>query len=414
MVKKLCLLAAFSIATACSLVIAPASISTTPVTVAQEKKDPRFDVTPQFNSEILNKVDKLVTSKFYDKQKLPVWREAIAKLSPKIVASQSIVELDQNINEALHSLGASHTQFLTENDETLFFLNTLFVNNGSKITPRKIDFTGAIVGGINTEFNEIRYVLDGSPAMKAGMKIGDKILTVNDAPFVGQLSFAGTAGRLTKVIRERNQEKYECELTPILEDDYKAYVRAINESVRVIQPMYRKTGYIHFWCGGKLAHDALELNLRTKLQNTDGLILDLRDGYGSAWIEDLDYFYRPSNAYPEDMFYAKPVIAIINGGARSGKEALALSLKRSGRAKLVGERTAGAFLGGQLFELSPRAALYLAVQNVEIMGTHLEGVGVSPDVEVKDANSNRGNRDSQLDKALSMMQELFQSAPSKP
>jgi carboxyl-terminal processing protease len=114
------------------------------------------------------------------------------------------------------------------------------------------------------------------------------------------------------------------------------------------------------------------------------------------------------------MFYAKPVIAIINGGARSGKEALALSLKRSERAKLVDEHTDGAFLGGQFFELGPRAALYLVVQNVEIMGTHLEGVGVSADVQVKDANSNRGNRDSQLDKALSMMQELFQSAPSKP
>jgi hypothetical protein len=121
------------------------------------------------------------------------------------------------------------------------FLNALFVNNGSKITPRKIDFIEAIVGGINTEFNEIRYVLDGSPAMKSGMKaemkIGDKILTVNDAPFVGQLSFAGTAGRLTKIIKERDKEKYECELTPILEDDYKEYVRAINESARVIQPI---------------------------------------------------------------------------------------------------------------------------------------------------------------------------------
>jgi len=409
MTKRHRLFTAFSMAISCCLTIIPGALSTTPEATVPEKKKPLFEVTAQFNREILEQVDGLVTSKFYAPEKLPAWKEAVAKLKDKIIASKSIVELDQNINEALHALGASHTQFLTENDETLFFLTALFVNNGSTRESRKIDFTGAIVGGINTPYNEIRYILDDSPAMRAGLKIGDQILTVNGKPFVGQLSFADTSGWLTKMTVQRDRELLPFEFTPVKDDDFKSYVQAIHDSVRLIKIGNRTIGYIHFWSGGKQAHDALEQNLKTWLQKSDGLILDLRDGYGSAWVDDLDYFYRPANAYPSDMYYNKPVIALINAGVRSGKEALALSLKKSGRAKLVGERTAGAFLGGQLFDVGPHAGLYLAVQDVEIMGTRLEHVGVAPDVEIKETNIERGKKDAQFDKAFSMMQEVLKS-----
>jgi carboxyl-terminal processing protease len=410
---KITLATAFSTAIVCSLAIVPQAFSNTAGTPTPKKQKLPLEVSVQFNQEMLDKVDNLVTSKFYDRKKIPIWKDAVVKLKPKIIASRTIIELDQNINEALHKLGASHTQFLTENDEMLFFLNAMFRNNGNTMSARKIDFTGAIFGGINTPFNEIRYVLDSSPAMRAGLKIGDKIISVNDHAFIGQLSFAGKAGHLAKIKIERDQERLDIELMPVLEDDYKSYVQAINESVRIIRNGSHTIGYIHFWSGGSLAHDALELKLKNELQNTDGLIFDLRDGYGSAWLEDLDYFYRPANAYPKDMYYNKPVIALINGGARSGKEALAFSLKKSGRAKLVGERTAGAFLGGQLFDLGPRAGLYLAVQDVELMGTRLEAVGVSPDVEIKQTNSERGKADLQFQKASAMMKDLLDDSKYK-
>ena len=147
--------------------------------------------------------------------------------------------------------------------------------------------------------------------------------------------------------------------------------------MRIIDSPDGKIGYIHLWAGGAESHDVFEEMLGTKLAKTDGLILDMRDGYGGNSLDDLDYFYRNPAGYPtfsmkdragkkvgSEMFYDKPLVALINGGSRSGKELLALSLKRSGRAKLVGERTAGYVLGGRLFTIDDRTALYLAVDDV--------------------------------------------------
>jgi carboxyl-terminal processing protease len=156
--------------------------------------------------------------------------------------------------------------------------------------------------------------------------------------------------------------------------------------------------------------------LSDKLRDSKGLIFDMRDGYGGAFFDDLDYFFRPPKAYPtmtvydrsgkrhsRYLFYDKPVVALINGGSRSGKELLSFALKQSGRAKLVGETTAGMVLGGRLFDINDRCALYLAVQGVEIDGQVLEGKGVRPDVEVKLPCVEKGLKDSQLEEARNIL-----------
>lgn len=102
------------------------------------------------------------------------------------------------------------------------------------------------------------------------------------------------------------------------------------------------------------------------------------------------------------LYYTKPVVALINGGVRSGKELVAFSLKRSGRAKLVGERTAGAVSAGKLFPIDSRTALYLAVAHVDVDGVTLEGKGIDPDVEVL-AGCNEEDRGKQLAEAEKLL-----------
>jgi carboxyl-terminal processing protease len=108
------------------------------------------------------------------------------------------------------------------------------------------------------------------------------------------------------------------------------------------------------------------------------------------------------------MRYSKPLVVLINRGTRSGKEALAYSLQRSGRATLIGERTAGAFLAGKIFDLDNRTALYLPVHDAEFLGKRLEGTGVVPDVDVPSIA--KGDKDTQYDRATSVLQEMLDSS----
>jgi carboxyl-terminal processing protease len=170
------------------------------------------------------------------------------------------------------------------------------------------------------------------------------------------------------------------------------------------------------WCGGDPEHEVLEDALRGKLQDSDALVLDLRDGYGGNYYDDLDYFYRPAAGYPPfnttgrdgkhnagSMFYDKPLATLINGGSRSGKELLAYSLKQTHRAQLIGTRTAGFVLGGRLFSINDRCALYLAVIGPQANSLNLEGIGVEPDIEVKEPCSGRGTSDAPRAKAVEVL-----------
>ncbi|HEY9869475.1 MAG TPA: S41 family peptidase [Candidatus Obscuribacterales bacterium] len=383
-------------------------------------------VTPGYCSQILNKVDGIVRKHFVDARVASTtWPEAVKAHRRNIVSSRNLAQLADRMNALIKTLNMSHCQFLTPNDETYYFLRSLFGQSGKRRAPPVV-FSGAIMGGVNCGQRQVRYVLDGSPGALAGLQPGDVVLAVDGKPFIGQLSFAGTAGRSVRLRVLRDHQPLELTLKPVLKDLYSAYVEAIEKSARLIRTADGTLGYVHLWTGGQRAHDAFEDLLGGKLNATAGLILDLRDGYGANFFDDLDYFYRPPNAYPATttttrsgkkrtaiLYYDKPVVALINGGVRSGKELLAFSFKRSGRAKLVGERTAGAVVGGRLFAVDQRTALYLAVAAGDVGGVVLEGKGVEPDIVVP-ASCSRPDKDRQLAAAEDVLRQQLRAPAGTP
>ena len=123
---------------------------------------------------------------------------------------------------------------------------------------------------------------------------------------------------------------------------------------------------------------------RDKFKDADALIWDLRDGWGGAQPDYLDIF----NARSPSMTltgrdgdsivngrWRKPVILLINGGTRSGKEILAHGFKKYGYGEVVGTRSAGAVLAGRAFLQSNGNLLLIAVTDVAVDGERLEGVG---------------------------------------
>jgi len=392
---------------------------TIPVDLATTRKE---------NEILLDKVDLFVRKNFYDPELVKTgWIPALKTNREEILRSKNLVELFKSMNKTMAALKSSHCEFATCNDEIFYFLRDLFGQFNPQLRVA-IDYVGFVTGAPRFADNQVRYVLDGSPAETAGLEVGDEIKSVEGQPYVGQHNFAGQSGKPLTLEIMRQGKPMRLVIRPVEEDEYLQYVHAIKASARTFNVNGHTLGYIHNWCGGggPGAHDAMEDALAHKLADTEGLILDLRDGYGGNSLSELDFFYRNPAGYPnfvshgrdgkthtDIMYFDKPIVAIINDGARSGKELLAFSLKRSGRAVLVGQNTAGFVLAGKYFDLGERAALYLAVFDCTIGGVRLEGKGVAPDIEVDDHCCQSGKNE-QLKRATDKLLELVNKPRKTP
>jgi carboxyl-terminal processing protease len=252
--------------------------------------------------------------------------------------------------------------------------------------------------------------------------VGDKIISVNGNKYIGQANFFGQEHRTVSVEFTRKSENHNVQIKLNKRPMYRWYSNAVQKSAHKFEQGGLKLGYVHLWCGGKPAQDAMQEALDDDpIKECDGLILDLRDGYGACSPDALDPFYRQPAAYPDfetitrsgkkstsTVVYNKPMVAIINGGSRSGKEELAYSLKNTKRALVLGDRTAGYFLAGSILPINEKCFLYLAVLDCSLSGVRLEGTGVEPDLSVQ--NDKTSAFDQQLETAKDELAKRIKEA----
>src|SRR5438270_8938717 len=87
---------------------------------------------------------------------------------------------------------------------------------------------------------------------------------------------------------------------------------------------------------------------------------------------------------PQRTSYRGQLVVLIDGGTQSAGEIFASGLRDSGRAVVVGERSAGATLPSAVKELPTGAILQYAFADfVTASGELLEGRGVLPNLHVK-------------------------------
>jgi carboxyl-terminal processing protease len=104
-----------------------------------------------------------------------------------------------------------------------------------------------------------------------------------------------------------------------------------------------------------------------------------------------------------DVKWRKPVAMLINGGTRSGKEVLAFGFKKYRLGELVGVRTEGAVLAATAFLIGDEGLLLLAVDDVLVDGERLEGIGVTPTIEVAFDPRYTEGKDPQLERAVQIL-----------
>lgn len=150
------------------------------------------------------------------------------------------------------------------------------------------------------------------------------------------------------------------------------------------------------------------------LQDTRALILDLRGnhgGYGglpeylaSYWFQDEPQLLSsdrqrdtskpsmPSWSFPAvagERRTGTPAYVLVDGETASAAEWLAYTLQAFGKAKVVGERSAGGANHNEFFELDPQLRLSVSVTSPvsAATGGNWEGKGVVPDVSSPSAQA---------------------------
>ncbi len=366
---------------------------------------------------VARQVADLVSERFFDARRAAEWRDRHRDLPEKAAAAGSREVFADAVRRALSDLGASHTAYHTPDDPEYYGLTAIF-RGPLGLAKVETDSIGADV----TPEGFVRAVFAGGPAQRAGLRRGDRIVSADGAPgpFHPVRSLRGRAGRPLAITVRRSATGPEDTLrvTPRRADPQDEWLAAQRAGTRVLNVSGRRVGYLPMFCGAGERYEAAarEAVAGGELQQARALVLDLRDGWGGmnpsfVTLFDprppvLSFRGREGGAWTElDAQWRRPLIVLVNGGTRSGKEAVAHALRKHRVATLVGSRTAGAVLGGQCFLLRDRSLLYLAVRDVRVDGTTLEGVGVAPDIAVPDALEYSGGKDAPLEKALRIAAE---------
>lgn len=216
----------------------------------------------------------------------------------------------------------------------------------------------------------------------------------------------------------------------ISENPNYSFYKAMLHSKRTYRIKGKKVGYIHLWSGThKNILSMFKKIIDSEFHDNDGIILDLRGGFGGAWYDYLDPFFPDRKNFfeytwidregqsvlhkPEiktnESYFSGPMVVLINEGVRSGKEALAYQLKKSNRATLIGTKTKGAFSAGRgIFNKGKQPFfLYLATAELLLDGNKIEGVGISPNIQIAYPLHKYTAIDPQLEAALLEITKKF-------
>ena len=163
----------------------------------------------------------------------------------------------------------------------------------------------------------------------------------------------------------------------------------------------------------------------TQLKDKKALIIDLRGNSGGVIAalaplggmlseDSVDfgaaiYYSREEKMIAEAKLknFKGKLVFLVDGTTASAAEMFAVSFQESGRALVVGEKTAGASLPSMVTDLPTGAVMQYPIANYRsAKGAFLEGVGVIPNYQVAlDRKSLSSGQDLQMEKALSLIRE---------
>ena len=251
----------------------------------------------------------------------------------------------------------------------------------------------------------VASVFPSSPAQKAGIGVGEVIVSVEGDSIAGESSSEATkkikgpeGTEVTIGVRDKEGKLRKLTLT-------RAEVMLPNVSSRVEKVDGRELGYVRLLSFSEGAHGQLGRALeKVGKEGAEGIVVDLRHNPGGLLEEAV---LTASLFLPEDEVVVStdsraqgetvhkttggrltslPLVVLIDGGTASAAEILAAALADDGGAEVVGSRSFGKGVFQEETLLSNGGALKLTVgEYFTPDGVNLaESHGIHPDVKVGD------------------------------
>jgi len=269
--------------------------------------------------------------------------------------------------------------------------------------------------------------LPNTPAEKAGLRAGDKILAIDNFDTSGMaVDYAvslirGPHGSKVKLTVMPNGERETKEVALTRE---RIEIEIVHQELKALPTGKGQVGYI------KIAHfssntDELFREAWQKLavRGVQGIVLDLRNNPGgyldqaieisSHWIAD-GVIVKEQFAPPEFREHRStgkgelgniPTVILVNQGSASASEIVAGALQDTRRATLVGEQTFGKGSVQDLEQFPDGSAVKITIAKwFTPKGRSIDKNGIKPDIEIKLTKEDvEADRDPQLARALELL-----------
>jgi carboxyl-terminal processing protease len=249
--------------------------------------------------------------------------------------------------------------------------------------------------------------IDDTPASRAGVQPGDLVTHIDGEAVMGMtLSEAVEKMRGPvdskidlRLLRKGREEPFEVSLnravikiSPVrarVEGDV-AYVRLTTFNEQTAAEMREKLDELTGKIGDKLTGIVLDL------RNNPGGLLDQAVAVADAYLDKGEIVStrgrRPDsvqrfNSHPGDIAEGVPMVVLINGGSASASEIVAGALQDQRRAIVMGTQSFGKGSVQTIMPLSGNGAIRLTTARYYTpAGTSIQAKGITPDIEVHQAN----------------------------
>ncbi|HJZ33052.1 MAG TPA: S41 family peptidase [Hyphomicrobiaceae bacterium] len=410
----------------CSLAVA-VGVTVLVAVAAMAQEAPRVSAdtagTPADAGALFDAVVERIGKSFWDKELIASsgWERRAAEVRPNVLAAPTREAAAGRINALLAELKTSHTGLFTPDDVEYYILLDVF-SGSSRIRDfvaqhfwgSGVSYAGVGLFSVNTDGRDfVDAILEGSPADRAGIKVGDEVLSVDGMPYHPIRSFRGKIGDTVTLSLRRAAEAAPQAITVEVVSiaPLRAFRDATTASARVIERDGRRIGYVHVWASvGDNSTDALREALdslngdkdqdhrdgkrHAATPQLDGVIIDMRGKIGGTGQNAARYLdlidprgplmrsrNKDGKDHSRDSLRGRTAV-LIDQHTRSTGELFVHAYKRERQGPLIGTHTAGAVSAAAAYVMPGGDLLYLAVTGLEIDGEILEGPGVAPDIEV--------------------------------
>ncbi len=280
--------------------------------------------------------------------------------------------------------------------------------------------------GIRKKQLQIIAPLEGTPAAKAGLRAGDKIIKINDT-FTVDLTIDEAISLI------RGPKGTEVSLT-IFRDEWDSVkeFKIKREVIEVPSLKWELKGdiaYIKIYQFSEKANSDFS-KVAVEILNSPAkkIILDLRNNPGgylevsrniAGWflekgqtvvIEDFNH-KKDQTIYKSEgnaKLLSYPIVILINSGSASASEILASALHDNRGVKLIGEKSYGKGSVQELESLTGGSSLKITIADwLTPKGARITNVGLEPDIKVEMTEEDYSKeRDPQLDKAIEAIGDI--------